>query len=118
MSHFSFLATKTDGALIAEAIIVAGGGVVASDDGRDVEEERPEVVNASAHSLAVRPPAGATATAGQVVGDVRSTDDHGAGRDDINAAARAVPTIAPAGAIAANGQVVADGGIRDGCSAA
>src|SRR5262249_20753591 len=69
--------------------------------------------------LAVLPPTvSATATAGPVVGDVRSTDDHGAGRVDINAAAGAVATIAPAYAVAGKGLVVADGGIRNGCAAA
>jgi hypothetical protein len=92
--------------------------VVAGDDGRIIEEEGPEVVDAAAYSLAVRPPAGAVATAGQVVGDVRSAYDQRARRYYINAAAEAVAAVAPAGAVAANGLVVADGGIRNGCGAA
>src|SRR6266481_5200713 len=103
--------------LISEAIVVAGGGMVESYDGCVIEEQRPEVVNAAARSLAVRPPVVAIATAGHVVGDVRSTDDYGAGRVDINAAAGAVAAIAPACAVAGKGLVVADGGIRDGCGA-
>src|SRR6266851_4204497 len=59
-------------ALIAETIVVAGGGMVAGDDGRGVEDERPEVVNSAAHSLAVRPAVVAVAAAGRVVGDFRS----------------------------------------------
>src|SRR6266851_2447866 len=99
------------GSLIPEAIIVAGGGVIAGDDGRGVEEERAEVVNAAAHSFAVRPAVFAVAAAGHVVVDIRSADDHGAGRD-ISAAAGTVAAIA---AVAARGLVVVEGGIRNDC---
>src|SRR5438132_4583059 len=95
--------------LIPEAIVVAAGGVVAGDDGRGVEEECPQVVDAAAHSLAVGPPAVAVAAAGHVMVDLRSADDYGPGRD-IHPAAQAV---APAGAVAANGLVVVEDSIRN-----
>jgi hypothetical protein len=46
---------------VTEAIVVAGGGLVAGDDGRDVEYECAEVVNAAAHSFGYRPAVGAAA---------------------------------------------------------
>src|SRR5262249_54878610 len=72
-----------------EAIWVAVGGVVLGDDGRGVEEECAEVVDAAAHPEAVRAAVIRVAAAGPVVGDPRSADDHGAGRD-VDAAAEAV----------------------------
>lgn len=92
--------------------------MVAGDKGRDVEDERPEVVNTAAHPLAIHASVCATAPAGHAMGDVRSADDHGAGRIDINAAAGAVAAIAPACAVAGKSLVVAEDSIRDGCGAA
>src|SRR5438105_1045464 len=34
-------------------VVVASGSVVVLDDGRDVEGERPEVINAAAHALPI-----------------------------------------------------------------
>ena len=48
--------------LIAEAIVVAGGGVIAGDESRGVEKEGPKVVDPAAHPCAVHPPIRATAT--------------------------------------------------------
>src|SRR6266851_7709302 len=103
--------------LIPEAIVISVRGVVASDDGRGVEDECPEIVDAAAHSLAVRPSGRAPATAGHVVGDVRSAHNHGPGRD-IHAAAEAVAAVAPAGTVATKGLVVVEGGSRKQCVSA
>ena len=86
--------------------------MVAGDDGRGVEKERPEVVNAAAHPLAIRPPAVAVAATGRVVADFRSAGDHGAGRN-INATAQTIAAITPV-AIAANCLVVVEGRVRKG----
>jgi hypothetical protein len=93
--------------LVTEAIVAAGGGVVAGDEGDVIEEEGPEVVNAPAYALATPSSVRAAATLGQAMGDVRSTDQNSAGRGDINAAARAVAAIGPVSTVAAKGLVLA-----------
>src|SRR5438309_10959229 len=98
-------------ALIAETIVIAGGGTVAADNRRGIEEKCPEVVDTAAHALAIRPCAIAVAAAGGVVADVRSTHEDGSGRD-INAAAQAVAAIAT---VAAHRLIVPERGIRDRC---
>jgi hypothetical protein len=79
-----------------------------ADNGRGIADERAEVVDAAADAEAVRSLAIAKAGDSLVVADVRSDDDHGAGRD-IDTAAQA---------IAAEGAVVTNGGIENGRSAA
>src|SRR6516165_4421932 len=100
MVHSRWKASYGRRTLTAEAIVVAGGGVVVADGGRGVEEEGAEVVDAAAHAEAVGPTIVAFAAAGAIVGDLRSADGHGAGRRDVDAAAEAVTIVAAVVAVA------------------
>jgi hypothetical protein len=88
--------------------------VVVGDDRFGIEEERAEVVNASAHPETVGALAVAVAAAGPVVDDVRRADHYGAGRD-IDTATEAVAAVGP---VTARGLVVVDGRIDKRCGAA
>src|SRR5438270_738593 len=52
-----------------EDVVVAGGGMVLLDDAHAVEDERPQVVEAAAHAVAIAAPGAALATEGAVLGD-------------------------------------------------
>src|SRR5262249_57775131 len=51
---------------LRENVVVAGGGVVLLDDGRRVEGERPVVIHAAAHAVAVAAPGPSVTAEGQV----------------------------------------------------
>src|SRR5262249_28481417 len=88
--------------LAAEAGVKAGGGAVGGDARLRVRDEQPEVVDAAAHAEAVL--LLAVATAGLVVGDFGSDDNHRAS----TARDAAAGAVAAGEAGAANGLVVAD----------
>ena len=65
------------------------------DDGRDVEGERPQVVDAAADAQAVAAAVVLFAAVGAVVGDRAARDADTGAAGDINAAPEAVAAVLP-----------------------
>src|SRR5262249_55905282 len=89
--------------LTAEAVVVAGGGVVVADAGQAIHKKRSQVVHAAADTFAAR------TTNGPVAGDGRTADGHRA-VGDIDPATLAVAVVSTDRPVAADEAIGDRGG--------
>src|SRR5207245_2878229 len=89
------------------------GSVVVLDDGRDVEGERPEVINAAAHALPIAAAVVCFPALGAVVDDraVRDADTRAA--SNVYATPESIAAVAIRPAVAAQGEVAVERGAAD-----
>ena len=87
-------------------VVAARGGVVAGDDRRYVEGERPQAIHAASLPQTVTTASGTRATISVVTGDCAAGQANRCPTGDINAAAEAVAPRAAGAAIAAYRQVL------------
>ena len=78
---------------LGEDVVVAGRGVVPVDHGEHVGE-RPQVVDAAAHALAVAAPGARRTALGHIGVDVAGADAGGTPRQDRKAATQAIAPVA------------------------